>query len=48
MRAQRTRGELEHPHLERHGAGAPAVPGAVKSPQGWEHCLAGYLDLFAA
>jgi uncharacterized protein YndB with AHSA1/START domain len=44
----RTRVELEHRHFERHGAGAPAVHGAVASPDGWGHCLAAYADLFAA
>lgn len=44
----RTRVVLEHRHFERHGASAPTVRGAVESPQGWDHCLVGYVDLFAA
>jgi uncharacterized protein YndB with AHSA1/START domain len=38
-----TRVDLEHRHLERHGAGADAVRGAVGSPNGWS----GALELFA-
>lgn len=44
----RTRVELEHRGFERHGAGAPAVRGGVDSPGGWDYCLAGYVERFAA
>jgi uncharacterized protein YndB with AHSA1/START domain len=40
----RTRVDLEHRHLERHGAGAAAMRKAVDSPDGW----GGLLQLFAA
>jgi uncharacterized protein YndB with AHSA1/START domain len=40
--ADRTRVELEHRYFERHGQGAPAVRGAVDSPNGWDHCLTAY------
>jgi uncharacterized protein YndB with AHSA1/START domain len=40
----RTRVELEHRHLERHGEGWEAMRDAVGSPNGWQ----GGLDLFAA
>ncbi len=39
-----TRVDLEHRHLERHGAGAAAMRTAVDSPNGWT----GLLQLFAA
>jgi uncharacterized protein YndB with AHSA1/START domain len=39
----RTRVELEHRHLERHGDGWEAMRDAVGSPNGWQ----GGLDLFA-
>jgi uncharacterized protein YndB with AHSA1/START domain len=39
----RTRVELEHRGLERHGADAAAVYGSLDSPQGWTYCL----DLYA-
>lgn len=39
-----TRVDLEHRHLERHGAGASAMRTAVDSPNGWT----GLLQLFAA
>lgn len=41
--AQRTRVELEHRHLERHGEGWEAMRDAVGSPNGWQ----GGLELFA-
>lgn len=40
---QRTRVELEHRHLERHGDGWEAMRDAVGSPNGWQ----GGLELFA-
>ena len=42
--ADRTRVELEHRHLERHGDGWEAMRDAVGSPNGWQ----GGLELFAA
>ena len=38
-----TRVELEHRHLERHGAGAPGMRSAIDSPNGW----GGMLRLYA-
>lgn len=38
-----TRVDLEHRHLERHGAGAAAMHTAIDSPNGWS----GLLQLFA-
>jgi len=40
----RTRVDLEHRHLERHGAGASAMRTAVESTSGWP----GILQIFAA
>jgi uncharacterized protein YndB with AHSA1/START domain len=40
----RTRVELEHRHLDRHGPGWEAVHGGVDSPEGWQL----YLDRYAA
>jgi len=39
-----TRVDLEHRHLERHGAGAAAMRQAIDAPDGWN----GLLGLFAA
>jgi len=41
--SQRTRVELEHRHLERHGDGWESMRDAVGSPNGWQ----GGLELFA-
>jgi uncharacterized protein YndB with AHSA1/START domain len=41
---QRTRVELEHRHLERHGSGWEQMRAAVDSPNGWQ----GGLNAFAA
>ena len=38
----RTRVELEHRHLERHGDGWEGMHGAVSSPGGWPKTLAAY------
>ena len=40
----RTRVELEHRHLDRHGPGWEAVTGGVDGPEGWPL----YLDRYAA
>lgn len=40
----RTRVDLEHRHLERHGAGAAGMRSAVDSPNGWPGILALYAD----
>lgn len=44
----RTRVELEHRKLERHGDGWEGMYGAVSSPGGWPKTLAAYADTFAA
>jgi uncharacterized protein YndB with AHSA1/START domain len=40
----RTRGELEHRHIDRHGPGWEAVSDAIDGPEGWPL----YLDRYAA
>lgn len=42
----RTRLELEHRHLDRHGPGWEAVRGGVEGDQGWPLYLARYAALF--
>ena len=43
--ADRTRVELEHRHLDRHGPGWPSVRDGVDDPQGWPLYLARYAGL---
>jgi uncharacterized protein YndB with AHSA1/START domain len=43
--AQRTRLELEHRHLDRHGPGWPAVRDGVEGAEGWPLYLARYAAL---
>jgi uncharacterized protein YndB with AHSA1/START domain len=38
----RTRVEVTHRHLERHGDGAESVRRGVSDPKGWEYCLSLY------
>ncbi len=45
---QRTRVELEHRHLDRHGPGWEAVSGGVGHDEGWPLYLARYAALFGA
>jgi len=45
--AQRTRLELEHRNIDRHGPGWEALGGAVGSDGGWPLYLDGYAALFA-
>ncbi|MBZ9795558.1 SRPBCC family protein [Mesorhizobium sp. ES1-4] len=45
--AQRTRVEIEHRNLERHGQGWEGVRGAVGGDQGWPLYLRRYADLVA-
>jgi uncharacterized protein YndB with AHSA1/START domain len=45
---QRTRVELEHRHLDRHGPGWEAVRDGVADDKGWPLYLARYADLFTA
>ena len=44
----RTRVELEHRHLDRHGEGWQSVRDGVADDQGWSLYLARYADLVAA
>jgi len=44
---ERTRVELEHRHLERHGEGWEHVRDGVNGPEGWPLYLRRYGDLFA-
>jgi uncharacterized protein YndB with AHSA1/START domain len=46
--ADRTRLELEHRHLDRHGPGWEALGGAIDSDGGWPLYLNRYADLVAA
>lgn len=46
--AHRTRVELEHRHLDRHGPGWQSVSDGVADDQGWPLYLARYADLLAA
>ena len=45
--SERTRVELEHRHLERHGAGWEGVRAGVGSEGGWPRYLRAYAELFA-
>jgi uncharacterized protein YndB with AHSA1/START domain len=45
---RRTRVELEHRHLERHGAGWEGVREGVRGEDGWPRYLRAYAALFAA
>ena len=44
----RTRVELEHRHLERHGEGWEGISGAVGSPDGWPGSLRRFAERLAA
>jgi len=44
----RTRVELEHRHLERHGEGWEAMRGAIGSPGGWNATLGAFAQAAAA
>jgi len=41
----RTRVELEHRHIDRHGPGWEAVTGCVDGPEGWPRYLDGHVTL---
>ncbi len=45
--AERTRVEIEHRHLDRHGEGWRGVRDGVEGDQGWPLYLRRYADLFA-
>jgi uncharacterized protein YndB with AHSA1/START domain len=45
--SERTRLELEHRHLDRHGPGWESLRGGVDSDGGWPFYLARYADLVA-
>lgn len=45
--AQRTRVEIEHRHLDRHGAGWQGVRAGVGGDQGWPLYLQRYANMFA-
>jgi len=45
--SERTRVELEHRHLDRHGPGWPAVRDGVDTDQGWPLYLARYASVLA-
>jgi uncharacterized protein YndB with AHSA1/START domain len=45
---KRTRVELEHRHLERHGAGWEGIGAGVGSPGGWPGYLRAYAGLFTS
>jgi uncharacterized protein YndB with AHSA1/START domain len=44
---ERTRVELEHRHLDRHGDGWEGLRAGVESPDGWPLYLQRFADLFA-
>ncbi len=44
----RTRVEVEHRHLERHGTGWPAIAEGVDGDAGWPLYLSRYLEIVTA